>query len=195
MPSHLLTNEHEEAVLALEFTTRAVQALGSNGYLWRWVIVGMHNALQGLMVLALRGGNGLAVLPDATAEEWLKAHREGTKRPIEQLDSFLNLYRKIKSGKMQFFVHSRRFVPSGSQGRSMKLLNRLRNDFVHFLPNSWSLDLTGLPGMCLDCLDVGEFLINDSGNISWRKSSHRVRSRVAIRDARVALAAAAKRFR
>jgi hypothetical protein len=191
----LTTNEHEEAVLALEFTARAAQDLGVNAYRWKWVVVGIHNALQGLMVLALRGGNGLAALPDDLAAEWLKAYDARTHPPVERLDTFLNLYRKIKSERMLLFVDSQRFQPAGTQGRSIRLLNRLRNDFIHFLPRTWSLDLTGLPSMCLECLDVGEFLIKDSGNIMWTRSAHRRRSEVALREARAALVLAGKRFR
>ena len=190
----LLTNEYEEAVSALEFTAEAARQLGSNAYRWKWVIVGMHNAIQGLMVLALRGGAGLAALPDKVAQEWIRAYRTGEKPPREKLDTFLNLYRKVRSGRMLLYVQSRRFVPSGNQGRSMRMLNSLRNELVHFLPKTWSLDLSGLPALCLDCLDVGEFLISTSGNVHWPRKMHRHRSSRAIHEARLALQAAAKRF-
>ena len=162
MPRRLLTNEHEEAVLALEFTAGAAQALGSNAYLWKWVIVGMHNALQGLMVLALRGGNGLAALPDALADEWLKAYRAGTTRPIRETRQLLEPVPEDQRQGDAVLRPQSPVLAAGSQGRSMEMLNRLRNDFIHFLPQTWSLELVGLPNMCLDCLAVGEFLINAS---------------------------------
>jgi hypothetical protein len=144
----------------------------------------MDNAIQGLMVLALRGGNGLAALADDVAQEWLRAYRTGGKRPQEKLDTFLNLYRKIKGKRMLLYVHSRRFVPNGNQGGSMKMLNTLRNEFVHFLPRTWSLQVSGLPAICLDCLDVGTFLIDTSGNILWHQKMHRIRAVRAVRRTR-----------
>ena len=119
------------------------------------------------MVLALRGSDGLKPLKDKIAERWLIAHETSGEYPREELDSFLNLYKKIKSKQMLFFGHSKRFHPNGSQGKSIKKLNQLRNDFIHFLPQSWSLEVSGLPTICLDSLSVIEFLCWESGNITW----------------------------
>jgi hypothetical protein len=192
--SRLVTNEYEEAVLSLEFTAEATQRLGSNPYRWKWVVLGLHDALQGLMVLALRGSNGLAVLPEDIAREWLKAYRSETKPPSERLDTFLNLYRKVKSKRMMLYTFSKRFAPRGNQGWSMRKLNSLRNDLAHFLPKTWLVELSGLAGICLDCVAVGEFLVNQSGNIMWPKRSHRARVRQAFHAMTTSLQVAEKRF-
>ena len=56
-----------------------------------------------------------------------------------------------------------RFKPTGTQGASMKVLNDVRNDFIHFTPKGWSLDLSDSPQLAIDCLDVSEFLVSSSG--------------------------------
>jgi hypothetical protein len=51
------------------------------------------------------------------------------------------------------YVHSQRFVPKGSQGDSVKRLNRLRNEYIHFTPRVWVLELAGLPKIAEDSLE------------------------------------------
>ena len=136
------------------------------------------------MVLALRGSDGLRPLRDDIAAKWLATYREGGQYPVEKLDSFLNLYTKVRSDTMLFFVHSKKVIPSPTLSRSIKKLNALRNEFVHFLPRSWSLEVSGLPEICLDCLGLVEFLAWECGNIIWYKEEHQERGKVAIASAR-----------
>lgn len=188
MTKHWLrTDEHEEAVSALESVAEWLHRVERQLGHWRWVVLALHNAVQGFMVLALRGSNGLRPLRDDLAEAWLKAYREGGQYPVEKLDSFLHLYKKIKSDRMLFYMHSRKFTPTGSQGRSIKKLHSLRNDFIHFLPRSWAIEVSGLPEICLDCLEIIEFLAWESGNIFWHNQNLKTRTENALEDAKVAL--------
>jgi hypothetical protein len=100
------TDELEEAVAALETLAEWSKNLSSNISYWKWVILATHNATQGFMVLALRGSDRLRPLRDDIAKKWLEAHQNHTEYPEEKLDTFRNLYKKIKSDLMLFFVHS-----------------------------------------------------------------------------------------
>ncbi len=136
--------------------------------MWRWVIIALHNAVQGFMVLSLRHGNGLAALTEESAAAWLAAYEaNATTYPEEKLDSYLCLYKKIKSTKYGTIGGNQKFVPRGSQGRSVRKLNRIRNDFIHFTPKGWSLELAGLPRICLDALALLSFLGWETSNILW----------------------------
>lgn len=135
------------------------------------------------MVLALRQGNGLKALKDDVAARWLKAYRDGGKYPKEKLDTFLNLYKKIRSDQMLCFVHSKKFQGSEDHDRSVKKLNELRNEFIHFVPKGWSLDLVGLPDICLRSLEVVNFLGWESGNVTWYEESQGLRAKSALAGA------------
>jgi hypothetical protein len=137
--------------------------------LWKWVLISLHSAVQGIMVLSLRGGNGLAALKPKSEQEWLRAYRSGKKPPEERLDDFPGLYRKVKGQRMLQYVHSKAFTPSSTHDVSMSRLNRLRNHFIHFLPGSWTLQLSGVPPVLMDSLTLADFLVRKSGNILWRK--------------------------
>lgn len=168
----LRTDELREAVLAICMVKEMLNRVNDEPYYWKWVVLALHNALQGFMVLALRGSDGLSVLKDDCAKAWLDAYERGDGNyPEARLKRFLELYKDIKSDKMRIYGDSRPFRPQGTQGRSVKLLNRLRNEFIHYTPKSWSLEISGLPKVVEDCIGVISFLAFESRNVVWHEES------------------------
>jgi hypothetical protein len=108
-------------------------------------------------------------------------------RPEDRLDSYENLYKKAKSDRMLLFGHSKKFSPIGSQGSSIKRLKELRDEFIHFVPKGWSLEVSGLPEIFEDCINFIEFLGWNCGNVFWHKDEIESRAKVAIKSARNAL--------
>lgn len=46
-----------------------------------------------------------------------------------------------------------------SQKYSIKILKKsLRNNFEHYIPKGWSIEIQGLPGIAMDILDIIRFL-------------------------------------
>lgn len=190
MENWLETDESQEAVLALQLVSEQLTHLESTGnsHYWTWVIVGLHNALQGFMVLALRGTNNMNVLTEDCAREWLAAYERGEGGyPKQKLDSFLNLYKKIQSERMRIYVNSQVFKSSGTQNRSVKILNSFRNDFIHFVPKGWAIELSGLPRIVADCLNIISFLAFDSGNVYWHERILETQTKVLLEKAKQTL--------
>lgn len=48
-----------------------------------------------------------------------------------------------------------------SQKDSFRRLHNMRNDFSHFTPRGWSIELAGLPGIFLNMIEVIEIISND----------------------------------
>src|SRR5712692_5045777 len=67
----LRTDKYEEAVSAIEAAADFAERVIDDQYRWKWVLIAVHNAVQGFMVLALRRGNGLLALRDHVAAQWL----------------------------------------------------------------------------------------------------------------------------
>lgn len=189
--TYLRTNEHEEAVRSLEWAEVQARGLSADAYLWKWVLVSLHNATQGFMVLALWNGNGLLALRPRIAEKWLKAYAGGGPFPAEKLDEFLNLYAKVKDANNFHTAGAGPFVPSETSDQSLELLNTVRNMFTHFTPKGWSLQLAGLPQIGVDALGLIHFLGWESTAITWYRRAHQVRARRALRRLRSTLLAAA----
>lgn len=186
---YLRTDEESEAAEALCMATRLADDLETDHSMWRWVIVAMHNAVQGFMVLSLRHGNGLLALSDKSFKEWMEAHEKGGPYPRkEKLDTYMGLYRKIKSTELGRLGGNQRFMPKDAEGKSIKKLNDLRNEFIHFTPKGWSLEVDGLPRICTDCLRLVEFLGWETENIFWHEPRHRERAQLCCRKLREQMA-------
>jgi hypothetical protein len=169
---YLRTNEHEEAVRAIEQTELQARLISNDPYNWKWVLISMHNAVQGFMVLALWNGNGLLSLRQKDAEKWMKAYKNGAPFPNDKLDNFLNLYKKVKNKDNFTTIDSGPFQAQSSHDKSMKLINEFRNKFTHFTTNGWSLELAGLPRLCVDVLDIIRFFGWISTAILWHNEEH-----------------------
>jgi hypothetical protein len=181
---YLRTNEHEEAVRSLEWAELQVRSVTTDPYLWKWVFIALHNAAQGFMVLALWNGNGLLTLRLKNSEKWLRAYEQGGPFPAEKLDEFLNLYAKVKDASCIGTADGGPFRPCPTSDHSLKQLNDIRNTFTHFTPMGWSLQLAGLPRICLDTLALIQHLGWDSTAIVWHKKVHLVRAKRALKRLR-----------
>ncbi len=158
-----------------------ISQVKSDVYRWKWVIIALHNALQGFMVLALRGSSNFHLVKADDADKYLAAIRgEGEPFPGEKLDYFLELYKKIKSKRMKMYVHSQPFKPSANQTRHVKKLHEFRNEFIHFLPKGFSLEVSGMPVVVKDCLSVISFLAFESGNVFWVEADEKAGEKVKI---------------
>jgi hypothetical protein len=177
-------------VRSLEWSEIQARLLVKEPYQWKWVLISLHNAVQGFMVLALWQGNGFLTLQDKIAAKWLKAYQEGGPYPIDKMDHFLNLYRKVKDASYL----AKHFVPKETHDVSLERLNSFRNEFVHFTPKGWSVELAGLPHICLDSLDLIQFFGWESAAIRWHKKTHITRAKHALKQLRYSMPALARQY-
>lgn len=181
----LRIDEEHQINVALNIVKNQIDLVEKDLHSWEWVIIALHNALQGSMVLALRGSNGLNVLNDECATKWMEAYEMDKQPPSDiKLDSFMNLYKKIKSKSMLLYGISKKFDPKGTQGKSIKQLNKFRNEFIHFVPKSWSIEVSGFPQMVIDCLEIMYFLLFESCNVLWSDDNNSIEIKALIQGSR-----------
>ena len=177
LPDYALEyDERLDAVASLEILAELIPRTLSIPHLWKWVLLSLHSAMQGFMVLALQGTNALAVLTKETAQAWMEAYEDDTlpaKR--RRLDKFLALYEKIKSDAMLTLAHSKVFVPSPEQDANVERLNSDRNSFVHYVPALSLMDARVWAGITLDVVPIIEFLVLESNNVTFFESGQRER--------------------
>lgn len=159
----LHTDEREDILASLRMVNGSCDAVVNDLSSWKWIVIGTHSVLQGAMALHLAFGNNLLVASSRDAAAWLDAHENGTPYPEMMMDDFLSLYEKLKKHEILGF----RFKSNGTQGRNIRRLNRFRNQFIHFMPRGWSIELSGMPYICGDCLDVVAQLGEHSLCIRW----------------------------
>ncbi len=127
-------------------------------------MIALHNSTQAFMVLALKGTASFNVCKNK--KQFLDAMLSGDDYPDLRMENFMDLYKYIKSeDRMKIGIGSKNFLASMETDYAMKTLNEIRNNFIHFVPSHWSLEISMLPGLCKSVLCVIEFIIFESGNI------------------------------
>jgi hypothetical protein len=160
----LRTNEYCEVRDTLRACLDFYEKSGIDRSYWKWLIIGIHSAVQGCMVIALTHSDGSGAVIPRDAKAWNDALLNDTDLPklLPKLMCFPELYERIKMpGRIDY--SQQHFVPTPSHDRSIKRLNEYRNEFIHYSPKDWSLDLPGIPRLVRDCLEVCSFLISASG--------------------------------
>lgn len=178
MSHYIRTDEYTEAISSLNFFVEMLPSTNEDKYRWKWAIIALHNAVQGFMVLSLKGTDSLLILPEKKAIKWLNAYYNNQALPKENLDFFLELYKKIQK--------HRGFQSSLHCNQSLQRLNSFRNHFIHFLPQHWSLEISGIPKICIDCLSVIRHLV-EKGEIIWYDKEVQQKVELSLKNAEIAI--------
>lgn len=171
MSAYIESDEEIDALISLKTLELFIVKYQNDEKYIKWLVISLHSTLQCFMILALRGTNGLLVLSEKSAISWLESYENNTinKQPLK-MDTFSNLYKKIKSDKMMMWLSSKKFISNQSQDHSVKSLDKFRNEFTHYLPKTWLIEKSMIAPIVNDCLEIIKFLAKDSGNIFYNKS-------------------------
>ena len=184
LPNYALDYDEElDATCSLELLAEHLPKVVTVPYHWKWVVLSLHNSLQGFMVLALQGTNQLNVLTKKSAIQWSVGNETGNygTKPFK-LEEFMGLYAKVKSGAMEMRIDSAQFAPEGTQDENVGKLNAIRNDLVHYIPALSLLDMRAWTRIVLDVVPIIEFLAFSSRNVTFHQpqSEDRVRGLCAL---------------
>lgn len=168
--SNLKTDEQMELARALNMAREQAELVGDDVYRWKWILVALHNAARASIVCAVSGSHKLGALRPRIQDRWLAAYYSGQQDfPEEGLDDFMALYERVKDDC--------EFAPSSDVDDDVRRLNYLRNDFIHFVPKSWMIEVSGLPRIGKNALSVVGHVAWDQRWIRWleadlRESAH-----------------------
>lgn len=187
----LRTDEYMNAEGALRKAAETLPLVQHEVLEWKWLLEALHAGIQGFFVLGLSRGNGLLTLKSSHAAAWLKAYESGGPWPKKlDLDYFLDLYAKAK----QHVLRGSNFSVTEEHDKAMEKLNSLRNGFVHFGAQGWSIELAGLPSICLRALEVADAVARTPGAVRWRSTAQSRRVRQASRSLTKGLSALEKAY-
>ena len=161
--SWMRTDEREDVISSLKLFIDALSKAEKDVSYWKWAVISLHSATQSIMAFHLGFGNDLLVMSQADAEAWLSAHETQTNYPETKMDSFLNLYKKIKKHEILGY----KFSPKGQEGGSIKKLNILRNEFIHFMPKGWSIEIAYMLEIFNDCMNIIKRIGAGSASGRW----------------------------
>lgn len=139
----LRLSEEKNAIDYLEKAAFFIKKPSANHRHWKWVIIGLHGALYGFAIAACRGTDSKSVL---------------TKKSL-LIGFWPALERCQDPNHMKMLIHSKHLVLTEKQKDSIKSLkSEFRNEFEHFQPKGWSIEVHGMPEIAIDVLEVIQFL-------------------------------------
>jgi hypothetical protein len=148
---------------------------------WKWAIISIHNALQGAMTCHLSGTANMGCLDKRSIEAWCDWRERDRLGEINWIEGAANefgipsrsaaskedqpphkymatpqtLFDRLSKEKLRYEGGCGAVLPiTSGQRRSFKILNELRNQFSHFTPMGWSIEVTGLPEIFSDMIEV-----------------------------------------
>lgn len=136
-PKYIRFTEETNALDFLEKAFVFIKNVDANPTDWKWVILSLHSSLYGFAVAACRGTDSRSVITVS-------------KRGHESLIAFDEALRRCEA---ESFQHGKRLELSGGEKDSIRKLKKiLRNEFEHFKPKGWSIEIHGMPQIALDTL-------------------------------------------
>ena len=164
------TDEAEDVAASVRHVLRCRAMVNQDPHAWKWVALGLHAALQGTLVCHLfTAASPLGVVTGKHAQEWVDyfeaSRADSERRPPKA--RLLDLSELIKLARKP---------GSAGDGRSIGLVRvtdaelvwlrlfhtKVRNQFVHFEPMGWSVEVLGLSALSAliarnidDALQVG----------------------------------------
>jgi hypothetical protein len=148
---------------------------------WKWMILAAHNGVQGALVCAIQDSSSTNILSRQSAAEmlnWLDT-LEGD-RPKEQLADFSLLIKKFRKKYPAALT-------LGQHHKVLKLHREFRNKFSHFTPTHWSIEISMLPTLLENAIDLIEtamkqdqVTVRTNGNFKRRLSRNLATARAAL---------------
>jgi hypothetical protein len=165
IPDYIDFTEESNSEDYLEKAVGFIKTTGDNPLDWKWVILAIHGALYGFMICALKGTD-----PDSNVCDTTKA---GHQKLIDFREA---LKRCQDSSRMNFSGFTKILQLSENQKQAV---GRIRNQFLHYRPASWSIELVGLPGIIAHGLDAIGSVALEMGSYHAHYNRERVASLIA----------------
>lgn len=144
---YLRLTEETNALDYLEKAGEFISQTLTDQRAWKWVVLSLHGALYGFAIAACKSSDYQSVV---------KVTKTGHERLIT-LDEALGMCKDAKwMGTLYGGLPLSLSV--GQEDSIRRLKGTLRNNFEHYIPGGWSIELHGMPRISTDVLDVIRFL-------------------------------------
>lgn len=147
------TDEVEDVAGSIRHIIRTARFLGEDTQAWKWVAMALHSALQGACVCHLTTTAApVGAVTERNAGEWLAYFEDlrtnpNAKRPKTHLMGLPDLLKALRRPRSA--GDRSNAVGIAIKDSELSWLRRfhedIRNQFVHFEPKGWSIEVSGIP--------------------------------------------------
>ncbi|GAA0737417.1 hypothetical protein CA233_10865 [Sphingomonas sp. ABOLD] len=162
----IYSDESEDVAGSLRHALRCIDYVKSDPQAWKWFALALHSALQGACVCHLTTSLApVGAVTKRNAAEWISFVEKRRTNPAAEVPrtELMSLPDLLKAVRKPYSAGDR----SNSAGiaisdRELTWIRRfhdeVRNQFVHFEPMGWALEVSGLP-------EIGKFVARIIGEI------------------------------
>lgn len=151
----LRLDELENAIDNLEMAAHFLEQVPSEKK-WKWTIIAIHQALYGFAICSVQG----------TDASWLIDKR--SKKDEEKLISVWEALKRAKDARWMHLGISQPLVTTPDEDAAIeRLIKEFRNEFEHFRPKHWSIEVSGMPDIIARVLRVIRFLALESNCVVY----------------------------
>ncbi len=169
MEHYLRIDEKENAIDSLQKATNFLKNTESDLLYWKWFIVAIHHSIYHFMLLALQNTDlsGIWKEPEKLVDYGLSRKVVDIKDSKNKLVGFVEAFKRIQeTARMNGYVNAKPFVANIGHEEAAVCLNKiLRNNFVHFSPKGWSIEISFIIEAVSPMLEVVKFLVLNSGRL------------------------------
>ena len=147
------TDEAEDVAGSIRQAIRCFALVNEDEQAWKWAMLALHSALQGACVCHLVTSQPpIGIVSEKSAGKWIAYKEDRRSNPdaarpqtrVMPLPDLLNAARKPHSAGDQ--TNPNGIAISDEEFRWLKRLHgEIRNQFVHFEPMGWAVEVSGLP--------------------------------------------------
>jgi len=161
------TDLKENAIDDLEKLSKFLELAKQDKSYWKWVIIALHSSLYKFMLLVLKNPDCSGIWEEKDGVEKVKKEKVGLVWKIKLFDpdnwlvSFLKAFERIQNQtRVGRYVPGKPFVSDAKVNEAMKRLNtELRNQFLHFKPKSWLIEISEIKKIIQSTLPIIRFII------------------------------------
>lgn len=147
-------DEVENAIDYLEMVAHFLTSI-TDEIKWKWAVIAIHQALYGFAVCATKGTDSRFSLRDPTNRE-------------SRLIGIWTALERTKSEEWMPWSHSVPLTTSDEEEHAIKkIVKEFRNEFEHFRPKAWAIEVSGMPELLKHVLRVIRHLALESNTVTY----------------------------
>ncbi len=186
-PHHFQTNQPRELLACVEFAAQQAELAADDNGVWRWLIIAMTLGVQNACLSALDFGDefgtkGMSRMDGRIVTRWTRDGRRGPE-PLAvrepRIVSPLELLRRVSDSA---FLRPPFQLPLTNRvNEAFDDLVDLRNTFLHFSEDGWTIDLREIPPLIMNaCKIVRHLAVTQPVYLRNAGSGHRERVAAAL---------------
>lgn len=147
------TDEAEDVAGSIRHALRCADLVQEDCQAWKWGMLALHSALQGACVCHLTTNDSpFGAFTKKSAINWVTYHDESRinqdlNHPETMLLNFPDLLKAVrKSGSSGGAAKNTPIeITDAELDWLTRIHSQVRNQFVHFEPSAWSIEVSGIP--------------------------------------------------